>query len=87
MEIKDLVNIEYSGWYVESCYDNKIILRSNHTVDHLSEIYIKLQGDNFVTVSYSSSHGDGVFFHAANLTPEEISKRLTMAADEHFDYE
>ena len=87
MEIKELVDIEYPGWYVESAYDNKIILRSDYTIDNLAEIYIDLESDNYVTVSYSGRGGEGVFFHAANLTAEEISNKTVESADNYFDYE
>ena len=87
MKIKELIDIEYKGWYVESAYDNKIILRSDYTKDMLAEIYITLEKENYVSVSYSSSNGEGVFFHAANITPEEVSERTMEAADNYFDYE
>ena len=87
MEIKELVDIEYHGWYVDSVDDNKLILRSDYTVDNLSEIYIDLESDNYVTVSYSGRGGEGVFFHAANLTAEEISNKIVESADNYFDYE
>lgn len=87
MEIKELVDIEYPGWYVESAYDNKIILRSDYTVDNLAEVYITLEGDNYVTVSYSGRSGQGIFFHAANLTTEEVSNKTVDSADNYFDYE
>jgi hypothetical protein len=53
----------------------------------LAEIYITLEKENYVSVSYSSSNGEGVFFHAANITPKEVSERAMEAADNHFDYE
>ena len=87
MEIKELIDIEYPGWYVESAYDNKIILRSDYTVDNLAEVYITLEGDNYVTVSYSGRSGQGIFFHAANLTTEEVSNKTVESADNYFDYE
>ena len=64
-----------------------MILRSDYTVDNLSEIYIALESDNYVTVSYSGRGGEGVFFHAANLTAEEISNKIVESADNYFDYE
>lgn len=87
MEIKELIDIEYPGWYVESAYDNKITLRSDYTVDNLAEVYISLESDNYVTVSYSGRGGQGIFFHAANLTPVEVSERTIESADNYFDYE
>ena len=87
MKLQELIDIEYKGWYVESAYDNKIILRSDYTKDMLAEIYITLEKENYVSVSYSSSNGEGVFFHGANITPEEVSERTMIAADEYFDYE
>jgi hypothetical protein len=87
MEIKELIDIEYPGWYVESAYDNKIILRSDYTEDGLADVYITLESDNYVTVSYSGRDGQGIFFHAANLTPGEVSERTIEAADNYFNYE
>jgi hypothetical protein len=87
MILQELIDIEYKGWYVESAYDNKIILRSDYTEDMLAEIYITLEKENYVVVSYSSFNGEGVFFHGANITPKEVSERTMIAADEYFDYE
>lgn len=87
MKLKELIDIEYKGWYVESTHDNKIILKSDYTEDILAEIYITLKKENYVIVSYSSSNGEGVFFYGANITPEEVSERTMIAADEYFDYE
>jgi len=87
MKLQELIDIEYKGWYVDSTEENKVILRSDYTEDILAEVYITLEKENYVTVSYSSSNGDGVFFHGANLTPVEISERAMEAADNYFDYE
>ena len=87
MKIKELIDIEYKGWYVESTYDNKIILKSDYTKDILAEIYITLEKENYVIVSYSSSNGEGVFFYGSNITSEEVSERTVIAAEEYFDYE
>ena len=87
MILQELIDTEYNGWYVESADDNVITLRSDYTEDMLAEIYIKLEKENYVEVSYSSVDGDGIFFHCANLTSEELSKRTIEEADNYFDYE
>jgi hypothetical protein len=86
MKLEDLTSVEWPGWYVHSIED-KAILRSDWTYDPAAEIYITLEGDNFVTVSYSGIDGDGVFFHAANLTLEELSTKTIDAANDYFEYE
>ena len=87
MIIQELIDIEYKGWYVESNDGNIVTLRSDYTEDDIAEIYIKLEKENYVEVSYSGVDGDGIFFHGANLTPEEISERTMEAADNYFDYQ
>lgn len=87
MEINELTQVEWPGWYIDSIEDGIAILRSDWTYDPAAEIKIHFESDNFVTVSYSGINGDGVFFHAANLTPQELSSRVIEAADNYFDYE
>ena len=87
MILQELIDIEYKGWYVESAYDNIVTLRSDYTEDSLVEIYIKLENGNHVEVSFNSVNKSGIFFHASNLTPEEVSERTMEAPDNYFDYE
>lgn len=87
MKIEDLIEINYDGWYVDSSYENTITLRSDYTEDNLAEIYIKLEGENQITVSYSTTNGQGVFFQDTISTTEEVSERTINAANDYFDYE
>ncbi len=87
MKIQELIDIEYKGWYVESSNENQITLKSDWTEDEMAEIYIKIEKENFITVSYSCSDGGDIFFHSSNLTPEEVSERTMEAADNYFDYQ
>jgi hypothetical protein len=87
MTLKELIDIKYKGWYVDSAYDNIVTLRSDYTEDGLAEIYIKLENENHVEVSFNSLNKSGIFFHGSNLTPEEVSERTMEAADNYFDYE
>jgi hypothetical protein len=87
MKLQELIDIEYKGWYVESTEHDVATLRSDYTEDSTAEIYIKLEKENYVEVSYSGIDGDGIFFHGANLTPEEVSQRTMEAADNYFDYQ
>ena len=87
MKIEDLVEINYDGWYVDSNHENIITLRSDYTEDNLAEIYIKLEGENQITVSYSATNGQGIFFQDTISTKEEVSERTINAANEYFDYE
>lgn len=87
MKINEFTEVEWPGWYVDSIEDGVAILRSDWTYDPAAEIKITLESHNFVTVSYSGVNGDGIFFHAANLTLEELSKRTIDAANDYFEYE
>lgn len=87
MKKQDLIEVNYDGWYVESADDNIITLRSDYTEDPIAEIYIKLEDEDLITVSYSSQNGDGVFFQSNISTAEEVAKLTIEYANDHFDYD
>jgi hypothetical protein len=86
MELKELMDVEYVGWYVDYTEGNKIVIRSDYTIDPLAEIYITLEKENHVSVTYFSSKGGGILFEESNLSPKEISIKALSAADDLFDY-
>ncbi len=86
MELQELIDVEYEGWYVDYTEGNKIVIKSDYTIDPLAEIYITLVNENHVSVSYFSSRGGGIFFEESNLSPKEISLKALSAADDLFDY-
>ena len=86
MELQELIDVEYEGWYVDYTEGNRIVLKSDYTVDPLAEIYITFEKENKVSVTYFSSKGDGFLFEESNLSPKEISLKALSAADDLFDY-
>ena len=87
MEIQELKDVKYEGWYVDYTEGNRIVLKSDYTVDPLVEIFITLEKENHVSVTYFSSRGDGIFFEESNLSPKEISQKILLAAEDLFDYD